>query len=83
MEAAQEKISSVQQLCEKYKKENENVAEYLSDSIFLHENIGFVIENSTYYHDLNCAEFDAEKTWWAHNIGYCKYLGYSPCPECQ
>lgn len=29
-----------------------------------------------------CVEFPDDVEYWAHNIDYCAYLGYSPCPIC-
>lgn len=29
-----------------------------------------------------CIEFPDDAEYWAHNIEYCEYLGYSPCPTC-
>lgn len=49
---------------------------------FFRSNIGFIIEGSNRYHNYNCSIFQNSDTYWAHNIEYCEYLGYSKCPEC-
>lgn len=60
--------------------------EHLSDSIrsgFLLRNIGLVVKGSPYYHTYDCDVFQDASEFWAHNIGYCEYEGYKPCPECH
>ena len=60
--------------------------------------IGYVVEGAKYYHrfeidthswdgvyydmNLECSEFSNADEYWAYNIEYCEYLGYSPCPTC-
>lgn len=40
--------------------------------------IGFVVSGSSKYHTYECNVFTSAKEYWAHNVEYCKYLGYSP-----
>ena len=44
--------------------------------------IGYVVEGSPYYHHFRCDELAWADTYWAHNVEYCEYLGYPPCPDC-
>lgn len=52
------------------------------DAEFLRRRIGFIVDGSNYYHHRGCPVFQAESTFWAHNIEYCQSLGYSKCPVC-
>lgn len=45
-------------------------------------NIGFIVNGSRYYHYFDCEVYTSADTYWAHNVEYCEYLGYSRCPEC-
>lgn len=60
----------------------DNIGEMIEPYYFLQSNIGFIIEGSNRYHNYNCSIFQNSDTYWAHNIEYCEYLGYSKCPEC-
>lgn len=44
--------------------------------------IGFIVDGSPYYHNYWCDTFQNADEYWAHNIEYCAYIGYSPCPYC-
>lgn len=44
--------------------------------------IGFIVNNSRYYHNYECEIYTSSDEYWAHNVEYCEYLGYSKCPEC-
>lgn len=44
--------------------------------------VGFISKNSNHYHSYWCDEFQGTVEFWAHNVEYCEYLGYSPCPHC-
>lgn len=44
--------------------------------------IGFIVNGSPYYHLFTCDVYTSADTYWAHNIEYCEYLGYSKCPDC-
>ena len=60
----------------------EDLAYYLPDAIFLHDNIGFLVSDSNSYHSYGCPIFQKSDEYWAHNIEYCEYLGYFPCRNC-
>ena len=61
---------------------NEDLSGYLHDAIFLYNNIGFIVEGSNRYHNYDCPVFQSADEYWAHNIEYCEYLGYSKCGNC-
>ena len=61
---------------------NEDLPGYLHDATFLYNNIGFIVEGSNRYHNYDCPVFQGADEYWAHNIEYCEYLGYSKCGNC-
>lgn len=61
---------------------SEDLSGYLHDAIFLYNNIGFIVEGSNRYHNYDCPVFQGADEYWAHNIEYCEYLGYSKCGNC-
>lgn len=61
---------------------NEDLSGYLHDATFLYNNIGFIVEGSNRYHNYDCPVFHGADEYWAHNIEYCEYLGYSKCGNC-
>ena len=61
----------------------DRITEISIHSNFLMDSIGFVVEGSNYYHTFECDTFQSADIYWAHNIEYCEYLGYSPCPVCH
>ncbi len=61
---------------------NEDLSGYLHDAIFLYNNIGFIVEGSNRYHNYDCPVLQGADEYWAHNIEYCEYLGYSKCGNC-
>lgn len=61
---------------------NEDLSGYLHDATFLYNNIGFIVEGSNRYHNYDCPVFRGADEYWAHNIEYCEYLGYSKCGNC-
>lgn len=61
---------------------NEDLSGYLHDATFLYNNIGFIVEGSNRYHNYDCPVFQGADEYWAHNIEYCDYLGYSKCGNC-
>lgn len=61
---------------------NEDLSGYLHDATFLYNNIGFIVEGSNRYHNYDCPVFQGADEYWAHNIEYCEYLGYSKCGNC-
>ena len=64
------------------KKNKDIFDKYFDEHMFLNYSIGFIVKGSSYYHKYDCAIYKAEDKYWAHNIEYCEYLGYSPCPVC-
>lgn len=61
---------------------NADLSGYLHDAIFLYNNIGFIVSGSNRYHNYDCPVFQSASEYWAHNIEYCEYLGYSKCGNC-
>ena len=61
---------------------NEDLSGYLHHATFLYNNIGFIVEGSNRYHNYDCPVFQGADEYWAHNIEYCEYLGYSKCGNC-
>ena len=61
---------------------NEDLSGDLHDATFLYNNIGFIVEGSNRYHNYDCPVFQGADEYWAHNIEYCEYLGYSKCGNC-
>lgn len=61
---------------------NGDLSGYLHDATFLYNNIGFIVEGSNRYHNYDCPVFQGADEYWAHNIEYCEYLGYSKCGNC-
>ena len=62
--------------------QKENLYDHLDAAIFLYNNIGFIVNGSSYYHNYECPVFQAASEYWAHNIEYCQSIGYSACPVC-
>ena len=49
---------------------------------FIDDNIVFIEDDGTdQYHKYDCYKFVGNH-YWAHNIEYAEYIGYSPCPIC-
>ena len=44
--------------------------------------IGYIYDGYKNYHQLGCSRIGNYEQYWAHNIEYCEYLGYDPCPAC-
>lgn len=44
--------------------------------------IGYIVDGSKYYHYFECDVYTSADEYWAHNVEYCEYLGYSRCPIC-
>ena len=53
-----------------------------ADLSFYTSKIGFVVEDSDHYHTRDCYVYKQADSFWAYNIEYCAYLGYTPCPIC-
>jgi hypothetical protein len=64
-------------------------------SIFVEQYIGIIVEGSNYYHVFDCEDLRETgfgdlpylgsdfKSFFAHNVEYCEYLGYIKCPKCH
>lgn len=89
----QSNIESLNKQREFLKKKNEtlqeeldtkkNVIDLMLPAAYMTEKqIGFIVHGSKYYHQFKCNVYQAEDEFWAHNIEYCKYLGYEECPLC-
>lgn len=65
-----------------YEEQEENYYRFYYDLSWYYNHIGFIVEGSSYYHSYDCSIFEEADTYWAHNLEYCKYLGYSRCPYC-
>lgn len=64
------------------KTQKEGLYDHLDAALFLYNNIGFIVNGSSYYHNYECPVFQAASEYWAHNIEYCQSIGYSACPVC-
>lgn len=64
------------------KAQKEGLYDHLDAALFLYNNIGFIVSGSSYYHNYECPVFQAADEYTAHNIEYCRYLGYGACPVC-
>ncbi len=67
-----------------YKKLSKEHQEDKQKLAFYDSNIRFVVDGSDYYHTYDCSIFQNEEYLWAaHNIEFCRWLDYSPCPLCK
>lgn len=64
------------------KIQKEGLSDHLGAALFLYNNIGFIVNGSSYYHNYECPVFQAASEYWAHNIEYCQSIGYGACPVC-
>lgn len=62
--------------------QKEGLYDHLDAALFLYNNIGFIVNGSSYYHNYECPVFQAASEYWAHNIEYCQSIGYGACPVC-
>lgn len=62
--------------------QKERLYDHLDAALFLYNNIGFIVNGSSYYHNYECPVFQAASEYWAHNIEYCQSIGYGACPVC-
>lgn len=53
-----------------------------ADLFFYYNRIGFVVDGSSHFHSFDCEIFEEADTYWAHNIEFCKSIGYTECPYC-
>lgn len=64
----------------------QNYADVNADAEYiLSEYVRFVYSDN-YYHTYNCTKYPfkySNDTFWAHNLEYCQYLGFKPCPYCS
>lgn len=63
-------------------KDLESRNTYFNEYMVLNYRIGFIVDGSAYYHRYSCPVYRAADEYTAHNIEYCRYLGYSACPVC-
>lgn len=82
-------VTGLKEACSDFRKnvqslesKNREYRSYYDEHVFLNSNIGMIVNGSRYYHKYNCPIFEDADEYWAHNIEYCKYLGYSECPVC-
>lgn len=64
------------------KAQKEGLYDHLDAALFLYNNIGFIVNGSSYYHNYECPVFQEASEYWAHNIEYCQSIGYRACPVC-
>lgn len=62
--------------------QHERLEDFSLDAVFLYESIGFIVDGSSYYHKFDCPVYRSADEYTAHNIEYCRYLGYGACPVC-
>ena len=77
-----DQISDLSDENDDLQSENDELVGYRHDAIFLYNRIGFIVSGSSRYHNYECPIFQAADGYWAHNIEYCEYLGYSQCGLC-
>lgn len=77
-----QEIQRLQRDMENYNDKMNDFYTFVEESAFLRNSIGFIVEGSPYYHSYRCSTFQNANEYWAHNIEYCQYLGYSQCPYC-
>lgn len=67
---------------ERYLEEKARADEAQEKANFLSSRIGMIVEGSPYYHSYSCEVFQNADAFWAHNVEYCRSLGYTKCPQC-
>lgn len=72
----------ISQLEASYQDAKERADAAQEEGFFLCSRIGMIVEGSPYYHSYLCEVFQNADEFWAHNVEYCRALGYSECPEC-
>lgn len=75
-------MSENNELKEKNARILKSVNEIFPEYSFYVRTIGLIVDGSKYYHSYYCETYKNSDEFWAHNIEYCEYLGYSPCPVC-
>lgn len=46
-------------------------------NVFFNKYIGFIVDGSDQYHTYECEVYKSAESFTAHNVEYCKYLGYT------
>lgn len=77
-----ERAEKAESLYSTLSEQHERLENFSIDAAFLYDSIGFIVEGSSYYHHYDCPVYQVADEYWAHNIEYCQYLGYSKCPYC-
>lgn len=82
LEEYRTKVGNLNTELARVKIQKEGLSDHLDAALFLYNNIGFIVNGSSYYHNYECPVFQAASEYWAHNIEYCQSIGYSACPVC-
>lgn len=75
-------MSENNELKEKNTRLLKSANEIFPEYFFYVSHIGLIVDGSKYYHSYDCEIYKNSDEFWAHNVEYCEYLGYSPCPVC-
>ncbi len=81
-DSLQDRVTQLREKVNDLDSQNEELSDYRSDAIFFYNSVGFIVSGSSRYHSYECPLFHDADEYWAHNIEYCEYLGYSRCPKC-
>lgn len=81
-DSLQDRVTQLREKVNDLDSQNEELSGYRSDAIFFYNSVGFIVSGSSRYHSYECPLFHDADEYWAHNIEYCEYLGYSRCPKC-
>lgn len=82
LEEYRTKVGDLNTELARVKAQKEGLYDHLDAALFLYNNIGFIVNGSSYYHNYECPVFQAASEYWAHNIEYCQSIGYGACPVC-
>lgn len=84
-----ERLQSIYEISNEKSKLEKEYSDFLDDYIndielthFYYNQIGLIVNGSNRYHRFDCPIFQEADEYWAHNIDYCEYLGYSKCKDC-
>lgn len=72
----------IKQLEASYEDAKERADRAEDHEYFLCSRIGMIVDGSPYYHSYICEVFQNADEFRAHNVEYCRSLGYSKCPQC-
>ena len=78
-------VAELDQAVEDYEETLDLYSYAIDELTFFDVTIGF-IDADAYdylYHTSFCTEFQNAEYFFAHNVEYCEYLGYSSCPLCH